>query len=148
GTVADTQIDKDNHRFRGLTKDGQWARGFPAGFELTEAKMNRGQDRYNIYCQPCHGAAGYGQGPVHKRAAQLKQTKWVQPSSFHQDYLRTQPEGKLYNTITHGIRNMPGYGYAIPVEDRWAIVAYLRALQRSQLADLKDVPASERGNLR
>ncbi|MEL6216564.1 MAG: DUF3341 domain-containing protein, partial [Pseudomonadota bacterium] len=90
GTVADTQIDKDNHRVRGLTEDGQWARGFPAGFELTEAKMNRGQDRYNIYCQPCHGAAGYGQGPVHKRAAQLKQPKWVQPSSFHQDYLRTQ----------------------------------------------------------
>ena len=148
GTVATDQLDQDSHMYRGMTDDGEWARGFPKGFEITEATMNRGQDRYNIYCQPCHGGAGYGEGPVHLRAAKLKQPKWVQPSSLHQDYLRAQPEGKLYNTITNGIRNMPAYGYAIPVKDRWTIVAYIRALQRSQLADLNDVPASERGNLR
>ena len=148
GAVATDALNADNHRFRGMTDNGEWAKGFPADFKLTEEKMNRGQQRYNIYCQPCHGGAGYGQGLVHERAAQLKQAKWVQPSSFHQDYLRAQPEGKLFNTITHGIRNMPGYGWAIPVEDRWAIVAYIRALQRSQLADLTDVPEAERGNLR
>ena len=147
GTVATNQVNQDSHRYRGLTDAGEWARGFPKGFELNESKMNRGQERYNIYCAPCHGSAGYGQGLVHQRATKLKMAKWVQPSSFHQDYLRTQAEGKLFNTITHGIRNMPGYGYAIPVEDRWAIVAYIRALQRSQLADLKDVPAAERKNL-
>ena len=134
GTVASTQVDADHHRYRGLTADGQWATGFPTGFTLTKAKMDRGQERYNIYCSSCHGTAGYGQGPVHLRAAKLKQPKWVQPSSLHQDYLRTQPEGKLFDTITNGIRNMPAYGYLIPVEDRWAIVAYIRALQRSQLA--------------
>ncbi len=148
GTVATNQVRGDNHRYRGLTKDGEWAAGFPKDFVLDEAKMNRGQERYNIYCQPCHGAAGFGQGLVHERATKLKAAKWVQPSSLHQDYLRAQPEGKLFNTITYGIRNMPGYGWAIPVEDRWAIVAYIRALQRSQLADLKDVPEGERGNLR
>ena len=148
GTVATEQVDADSHRFRGMTDAGEWARGFPAGFKLTEAKMNRGQERYNIYCAPCHGSAGYGEGPVHQRATQLKQPKWVQPSSLHQDYIRAQAEGKIYNTITHGIRNMPAYGYAIPVEDRWAIIAYIRALQKSQLTDLQEVPAAERGNLR
>ena len=148
GTVATTQADQDNHRYRGMTDNGEWAKGFPGGFKVTEAKMNRGQERYNIYCQPCHGEAGYGEGPVHLRAVLREQSQWVQPSSFHQDYLRAQPEGKIFNTITYGIRSMPGYGWAIPVEDRWAIVAYIRALQRSQLADLKDVPEGERKNLR
>lgn len=148
GTVSTDQLQADNHKYRGLSDEGEWVRGFPKGFEISMATMNRGESRFNIYCMPCHGSAGFGDGPVHRRATELKQSTWVPPSSLHQDYLRAQPEGKLYNTITHGIRSMPAYGYAIPVEDRWAIVAYVRALQKSQMANINDVPAAERGTLR
>ncbi len=159
GTVATEQVEADSHYYRGMTDEGQWARGFPGiftsdeegnklGAEMLKKKVERGQERYKIYCAPCHGLAGYGNGLVHQRAASLQQGLWIQPSSLHQDYLREQPEGKLFNTITWGIRSMPAYGYAIPVDDRWAIIAYVRALQRSQLAEVKDVPEAERDDQR
>lgn len=147
GSVPYGRVMTDHHYYRGLTEDGDWAKGFPEQIELSEATMQRGEDRFNIYCSTCHGLAGYGDGPVHRRAEELKMSKWVAPTSLHENRLHAQPNGKLFNTITHGIRNMPAYGHAIPEDDRWAIVMYIRALQKSQVARLEDVPESEKAKL-
>jgi cytochrome c5 len=91
------------------------------------AMIDRGEDRYNIYCRPCHDGTGSGQGVVIKRSG------WQPaPPTFHQDRIRKMPDGQMFATITHGVRIMPSYGARIPVEDRWALVSYVRALQLSQ----------------
>ncbi|HPS79276.1 MAG TPA: cytochrome c, partial [Thermoanaerobaculaceae bacterium] len=108
----------------------------------------RGRQRYEIYCSPCHGLSGFGDGPVSKRAEALAEGTWVPPSSLHTDQSRGLALGQIFDTIFHGVRNMPSYGAQIDVHDRWAIVAYVRALQRSQHASLGDVPPAERANLR
>ncbi len=147
GTVAVGHLNEDDHFYRGRA-GGTWARTFPAQVELSEATMARGKERFGIYCTPCHGQAGAGDGMVHKRAEALAQGSWIQPSNVSQEYLRNQAVGELYNTISNGIRNMPGYGAQIFPEDRWAIVMYLRALQRSQFSSVADVPESERSSLK
>jgi cytochrome c5 len=92
-----------------------------------DALVSRGQDRYNVYCRPCHDGTGAGQGTV------ITKAQWQPaPPTFHQPRLRQIPDGQLYATITNGIRLMPSYGARIPVQDRWAIVSYVRALQLSQ----------------
>lgn len=92
-----------------------------------QALIDRGQERYGIYCGPCHDGTGGGQGMVITRA------KWQPaPPTFHQDRLRQAPDGQIFATITHGVRLMPSYGARIPVADRWAIVTYVRALQLTQ----------------
>jgi mono/diheme cytochrome c family protein len=147
GTVAVGHLNEDDHFFRGRAGGG-WARTFPAQVELAEETMARGKQRFGIYCTPCHGQGGLGDGMVHKRAEALAQGGWIQPTNITQEYLRNQPVGELFNTITNGIRNMPSYGAQIAPEDRWAIVMYVRALQRSQAGTLGDVPESERGSLK
>jgi mono/diheme cytochrome c family protein len=89
------------------------------------ALVERGQDRFNIYCAPCHDKTGSGHGMVVKRGM-------LTPPTFHQDRIRHIPDGQLFATISNGIRNMPAYGIVIPIQDRWAIVSYVRALQLSQ----------------
>jgi mono/diheme cytochrome c family protein len=112
--------------------------------------MRRGQERFDIYCATCHGLSGYGDGMVARRANELRDIKaenvanWVAPTSYHTKDLRDRAVGSLYNTIANGKGNMPAYGSQIPVLDRWAIVAYERALQRSQDARPGDVPEAER----
>jgi hypothetical protein len=106
------------------------------GMEL----MARGQERYGIFCAVCHGAAGEGNGITSKYGM-------VGAASFHQGRLRDMPDGQIFNTITHGKNTMAGYGGNIAVEDRWAIIAYIRALQRSQNGALADVPEAERAAL-
>jgi hypothetical protein len=97
------------------------------GFGGMTSLLDRGQDRFNIYCRPCHDGTGAGQGTVIQRSG------WQPPPpSFHQDRIRQMPDGQLFATITHGARIMPSYGPRIPVSDRWAIVGYVRALQLSQ----------------
>lgn len=103
---------------------------------LTREVMARGQNQFNIYCAPCHSRVGDGQGV-------LSQYGYPAISSLHQDYLRTVEDGHLYEVITNGIRNMPSYAHQIRPRDRWAIVHYVRALQRSQNATAADVPAGE-----
>jgi mono/diheme cytochrome c family protein len=147
GTVPVGHLNEDDHFFRGRAGGG-WARTFPAQVELTEATMARGKERFGIYCTPCHGQGGQGDGMVHKRAEGLAQGGWVPPTNVVQEYLRNMPVGELYNTISNGVRNMPAYGPQIAPEDRWAIVMYLRALQRSQAGTLGDVPDSERSSLK
>ena len=115
---------------------------------ITPELMERGHERYDIHCAVCHGKAGYGNGLVSQRALELQQGTWVPPTSVHSPHLLDQPAGQLFNSITNGVRKMPAYGHQIPVEDRWAIVLYLRALQRSQQASLSDVPEDLRTTLR
>jgi cytochrome c5 len=89
--------------------------------------LSRGQERYGIYCTPCHDGSGSGKGMVIQRA------NWQPaPPTFHDDRIRTMPDGQLFATISNGVRTMPPYAARIPVEDRWAIVSYVRALQLSQ----------------
>jgi mono/diheme cytochrome c family protein len=145
GTVARGQLRADDHYERGLM-DGDYATTFP--MTIDEELLDRGEQRFDIYCAPCHGLSGYGDGIVARRAERLQQGTWVPPASLHAEPAFSRPVGHLFNTITNGIRTMPAYGSQIPVEDRWAIVGYVRALQRSQHANLNDVPPDERQSLR
>jgi mono/diheme cytochrome c family protein len=90
--------------------------------------VNRGQQRFNIYCAPCHDMTGSGKGMVVQRGM-------APPPTFHDDRIRHMPDGQMFATISHGVRNMPPYNYSIPVNDRWAIVSYVRALEISQAGE-------------
>ena len=139
GSVARGESYVDTHMFEGVV-DGQWATALPTSMKLDQATLERGQQRFNIYCSACHGYAGYGDGAVNQRAMELVSnvngpvngTQWVAAKSLHDETTRHQPMGQLFNTVTHGIRNMAGYGAQISVDDRWAIAAYVKALQFSQ----------------
>jgi len=130
--------------------DGQWANVLPSQIKMDFATLQRGQERFNIYCSVCHGISGGGNGIVNQRAMELvantngpvNGTVWVQAKNLvHDELVTVQPMGQVFNTITYGIRNMAGYGSQVPTEDRWAIAAYVKALQRSQIAQPSDVPA-------
>jgi mono/diheme cytochrome c family protein len=146
GTVAQGQLDEDEHLHTGKVA-GVFARTFPPAFTVNQQSMARGKERFEIYCAPCHGYSGNGDGMVAQRAMALAEGTWVPPSVLAQDYLRQQPVGQLFDTITNGIRNMPGYGRQIPAEDRWAIILYLRALQRSKSTPASDLSDAERASL-
>lgn len=116
-----------------------WGNGLP--FELTSDVMARGQQRYNIYCAICHGATGVGNGMAQKFGVATVQ-------SVVQERIRVMSDGEIFDTISHGKNTMLGYGDRIQVPDRWAIIAYVRALQKSQGgATIDDVPAEERAKL-
>ncbi len=107
---------------------------------VNTALLQRGRDRFNIYCSPCHGQTGDGYGMVRQRGF------WI-PANLHTDRLRSVPPGYIYQVIKNGYGAMPDYGDQIPVNDRWAIVAYVRALQLSRNATLSDVPSPVREQL-
>ena len=141
GTVARGQLQDDDHYDRGYAwgaadasgkRQPVFFNGLPPRVKLTPELLNRGQERFDIYCGVCHGLDGYGNGPVNARAVEMGESRWVAPSSLHDPQVRSREDGHLFNTITNGIRNMAPYGAQIRVEDRWAIVAWVRALQRSQ----------------
>lgn len=164
GAVARGELRADAHLDAGVV-DGAWANTLPAALverygSDTSAAMNamitRGQQRFNIYCTVCHGFAGAGDGMVNLRAMELlvniegpvNGTTWVQAKDLtHDETITVQPIGQIFNTITHGIRNMAGYEAQIPLEDRWAIALYVKALQRSQNAKPTDVPADVKSKL-
>jgi mono/diheme cytochrome c family protein len=137
GTVARGHLDADTRLYEGRNADGTLVTQNP--LEVTRALMLRGQQRFDIYCEPCHGLAGDGQGVIVRGNYGL-----VPPPTYHSDAMRAQADGHFFEVISKGIRTMPSYAQQIPVEDRWAIVAYIRALQRSQHASAQDVPESER----
>ena len=145
GTVSRDELRDDDAFFLGKDEDA-WVEGIPGG--LDEARMLRGRERFGIYCEPCHGATGTGDGPIARRANQLAEGTWTPPSDLTAQATLARPDGELFDIVTHGIRNMPAYGAQIPVSDRWAIVAYLRALQRSAHGTLDDVPMGRRGELK
>ena len=140
GTVARGQLKDDTEFHFGKDTNDNFISGFPKQIVLNIELLNRGQERYNIYCSPCHGQIGNGRGIVVERGM-------LPPPSFHTDSIRVYPNGRIFDVITNGVRNMQPYKYQIPAKDRWAIIAYVRALQRSQNATLQDVPQSERGSL-
>jgi hypothetical protein len=109
-------------------------------FPVTKAVILRGQERYNIYCSPCHGMTGEGDGMIVRRG-------FSKPPSYHTDRLRKAPVGHYFDVITNGFGAMYPYGSRIEPEDRWAIVAYIRALQLARNAKISDVPANERANI-
>jgi mono/diheme cytochrome c family protein len=137
GTVARGWLRDDQALYTGKV-DGKVVDTFP--FAITRADLARGQQRYNIYCTPCHGRLGDGNGMVVQRGLR-------QAASFHQDRLRQETPGYFFDVITNGFGAMPDYATQIPVEDRWLIVAYVRALQLSQYASVDDVPADRRADL-
>ena len=116
----------------------RWGTGIP--LPVTAELMQRGQERYTIFCGVCHGASGGGNGVA-------GQYGLVAIANFHQDRLREMADGEIYNTIVMGKNTMLGYGSNIPVDDRWAIVAYVRALLAAQTATINDVPPAERAAL-
>jgi mono/diheme cytochrome c family protein len=136
-TVARGHLRDDALLNAGLD-DGQPATRFP--FPVDESVMTRGQDMYNAFCSHCHGAAGGGDGMVVRRG-------FTRPPPLSDPRLVEAPLGHLFNVITNGFGAMPEHGTQIQVDDRWAIVAYLRALQLSQSATIDDVPAAERAGL-
>jgi mono/diheme cytochrome c family protein len=151
-TVAVGELRDDDHFYRGKI-NGAFARTFPAEVSFDEATMARGRERFGIYCTPCHGFGGEGNGMVAERAAALRerqdyQGSWVAPTNLTQDSIRMQPVGQIFDTITHGVRNMPSYGAQIVPADRWAIILYLRALERGRAASASDADPAERANLK
>lgn len=118
--------------------DGNDATNFP--FAIDEKVMARGQERFNIYCSPCHGRTGQGDGMIVRRGLR-------RPPTFHQERLRTAAPGHIFDVITNGFGAMPDYASQIRPADRWAIIAYVQALQLSQNAALADLPPAERSKL-
>ncbi|MEM6391357.1 MAG: cytochrome c [Planctomycetota bacterium] len=163
GTIARGMLRNDDHYYRGfyVDPDGQpvligegtaavnkFYEGYPEQITVDERLLKRGKDLYMQQCYSCHGVAGQGNGPTHVRGAELNAydannagqatgTNWVAPTNITLPtyYASVYPNGQLYSTINHGKGNMRGLGHQIAVEDRWAIVAYVRALQLAQDAD-------------
>lgn len=137
GTVPRGYARTDAHFYTGKV-NGRLVETFP--FPITRQILERGRERYDIFCAPCHGRDGYGEGMIVQRG-------FRQPPSFHTDRLRRAPVGHFFDVITNGFGTMYSYASRIPPEDRWAIIAYIRALQLSQNATLEDVPPAERRRL-
>jgi len=152
GTVAVESLNNDDHYFRGYTRgpDGkpQFFADFPQQVKINDALLARGQQRFNIFCSACHGFDGNGHGAVNNRALDLQSSgasgmSWTQAANLHSDQVKQRANGHIFNTITNGIRNMAGYSGQISPPDRWAIVAYVRALQLSQDQPPSAIPADK-----
>lgn len=137
GTVARGQLRLDELLYTGK-ENGTVADKFP--FPITRADIERGRERYNIYCTPCHDYTGSGQGMIVQRG-------FPPPPSFHTGELRQAPAGHFFEAITNGYGSMYSYAARVEPGDRWRIAAYIRVLQLSQHATMQDVPESERGKL-
>ena len=130
-TVARGMLREDDHLYRGKEAGGAFVKGFPAALSVDMAFLQRGQNRYQIYCAPCHGAVGDGNG-ITKRYGMPTPT-------YHDARLRDMPDGEIFNTITHGKNTMLPYADKLAPDDRWAVVAYVRALQRAQQGKASEV---------
>ncbi len=137
GTVARGWLRADEHLYRG-TAAGGFAAAPP--MPLTRALLERGRDRFDIYCSPCHGTTGDGQGMIVERGFQ-------RPETFHQDRLRQMPVGYFFDVMTNGFGQMSSYAAQVPVEDRWAIAAYIQALQLARHAPAAALTAEQRARL-
>jgi cbb3-type cytochrome c oxidase subunit III len=137
GTIARGQLQEDEAFYTGK-RDGGFVLQVPV--TIDRPLLERGQERFNIYCSPCHGRVATGEGMIVSRG-------FRRPPSFHIERLRSAPAGHFFDVMTHGFGAMPRYGAHVPPQDRWAIAAYIRVLQLSQHADLSDVPSGERSKL-
>ena len=136
-TVARGMLREDEHLYQGKI-DGQLTDSFP--MPVTAEVMARGRERFNVFCAPCHGRTGQGNGMVVQRGFRA-------PPSFHEERLRTAPVGYFFDVQTNGFGAMADYAAQVPVADRWAIAAFIRALQFSQRATVGDVPPERRAEL-
>ncbi len=139
-TVARGNLRADTLYYSGRTAAGQLTATLPSPLALSRALLERGRDRYTIFCTPCHDATGGGRGMVVRRG-------FKQPPSYEIDRLRAVPIGHFYDVMTNGFGVMASYASQIPPEDRWAIAAYVRALQLSQHAPAAEFPQDERDKL-
>ena len=137
-TVARGSLQEVSHFFTGRMTDGSIATELP--MPITKALLKRGQERFTIYCTPCHGQVGDGRGMVVRRG-------YKQPTSYHDERLRQVPIGYFFDVMTNGFAVMPSYAPQVPPEDRWAIAAYIRALQLSQHVDAASLTAEQRAAL-
>lgn len=140
GTVARGMLREDPGFYRGRSEDGGYVTEIPV--PVTMDLLERGRERYNIYCSVCHGDAGDGLGII-----MTGQYGYTPVPSFHDERLQQESVGYFYDVIENGVRTMPPYGHQVAVADRWAIVAFLRALQRTQDASLEDIPEDQRSGL-
>ena len=138
GTVARGHLDEDTVFYTGKGADGKFVDTFP--FAVTKDVIQRGQQRFNIYCTPCHDYTGNGNGMVVQRG-------FRHPPSYHIDRLRQVPNGYIFDIMTNGFGAMPSYALQVQPADRWAIVSYIRALQLSENVSPNDVPADARAQL-
>jgi mono/diheme cytochrome c family protein len=138
GTVARGHLADDAAFYTGKGPDGKFLDTFP--FPVTKDVIERGQQRFNVYCTPCHDRLGNGDGMIVRRG-------YRKPPSYHIDRLRQAANGYIYDVITNGFGAMPDYAAQVQPGDRWAIVAYIRALQLSQNVPVNDVPAEGRTQL-
>lgn len=167
GTIARGELRLDDHLYRGFETDGElktvlveveaaggtrktprYFAGMPESIEVDQDFLRRGQQAYETFCFTCHGHDGRGNGPTHLRATRLQTPGWVQPANLvgtaNGELIYGKPgytDGKMYSVIANGIRSMAAYGHMIEPKDRWAIVAYVRALQLAQHAPPELVPA-------
>jgi mono/diheme cytochrome c family protein len=125
-------LRNDDHLYTGKDASGAFTAGMPAAITVDYKFLERGKDRYTIYCAPCHGALGDGNGIT-------KQYGMGATPTFHDDRLRRMADGEVFNTLTHGKGNMLSYEDKLTPEDRWAVIAYKRALQRAQSGTAADV---------
>lgn len=137
GTVARGQAKTDDHLFTGRI-NGTFTNLFP--FSVNDSVLRRGQDKFNTFCSPCHGRTGDGLGMIVQRG-------FPQPRSFHNDTLRLEPAGYYFDVMTRGFGRMYSYASSVSANDRWAIVAYIRALQLSQRTPVANLTDSERERL-
>jgi mono/diheme cytochrome c family protein len=144
GTIARGRLLLDDAAATGM-RGTAFVETFP--MPVTVSALRRGRERFDIYCAPCHGLAGRGDGIVAIRADRLQEGTFIPPTSVQDATVLARPVGHIFNTITNGIRTMPSYGSQIPVADRWAIVAYVRALQRSAHTPAAVLTADERAKL-
>jgi mono/diheme cytochrome c family protein len=131
-TVSRDPLRSDDALYQGKNSDGSWVRGFPTAITVDDKLIARGHDRFQIYCSPCHGSLGDGNGIT-------KQYGMGATPTYHDPRLRDMAEGEIFNTITHGKGNMLPYADKLLPEDRWAVILYVRALQRAQTGTPADV---------
>jgi mono/diheme cytochrome c family protein len=137
GTVARGWLRDDEALYTGRV-NGELVAEFP--FAISHEDMQRGRDRFDVYCTPCHGVLGDGRGMVVQRGLR-------RAASYHQDRLREESVGYFFDVVTNGFGAMQGYAEQVPARDRWLIVAYVRALQRSQHSTMEDVPSDRQNEI-
>lgn len=139
GTVARGQLHENQELYSGIGGDGKFVSVVP--IPVNRAVIHRGRERFDIFCSPCHGRLGDGRGMIVQRG-------FKQPNSFHIDRLRNQPIGYFFDVMTQGFGQMSSYASQLPVEDRWAISAYVRALQLASHAPVAELTDADRREVR
>jgi mono/diheme cytochrome c family protein len=135
------QPKDQNAYFKGIESDGSFVKKIPSSIIVSHELLKRGQERFNIYCAPCHGQDGSGNGSVTSRG-------WFKPANFSNERVVAYADGRIFDIMTNGYNTMPSYKEQLSETDRWAIVAYIRALQKTQLSTINDVPEEDRLQIR